>query len=87
MAGRSHTARGRRGLIRLVRLMGLLLSYSLIRADVGCQDLEANIVQVFISGQGGYATPTGEEDHPHPNPLPSEGEGVGHAPPDPAGIS
>ena len=74
--------------------LGGCSTYSLNRADVGCRDLETNIAQVFIPGQGGYATPTGKEDHPHPNPLtprriydPSEGEGVGHAPPDPVGVS
>ena len=56
LAGRSHTARGRRGLWRLMRLMGLFLSLSLNRADVGSRAWGVNIAQVFISGQGGDVT-------------------------------
>ena len=47
VAGRSDTARGRRADVWAMRLMGLLLSYSLIRADVGRRDLDVTIGHAY----------------------------------------
>ena len=50
MAGRTHTARLRRGLVRAMRLMGLLL-LSLLGPTWGV-GLVGNIVHVFCFSQG-----------------------------------